>query len=103
MDLLIHTPFNEQNGEVSPDGRWLAYQSNESCQDEIDVRPFRPLTADAGRSLPAAVSIPCGRDRRLGIGLDVSREVSERSVIPGRSLEGRGTQKLRSATRNRTT
>ena len=37
---LIHTRFNEQNGEVSPDGRWLAYQSNESGQDEIYVRPF---------------------------------------------------------------
>jgi serine/threonine-protein kinase len=37
---LIRTPFNEQNAEVSPDGRWLAYQSNESGQDEIYVRPF---------------------------------------------------------------
>ena len=28
------------NGEISPDGHWLAYQSNESNQDEIYVRPF---------------------------------------------------------------
>ena len=28
------------NGEISPNGRWLAYQSNESNQDEIYVRPF---------------------------------------------------------------
>jgi serine/threonine-protein kinase len=33
------------NGEISPDGRWLAYQSNESSQDEIYVRPF-PSVAD---------------------------------------------------------
>ena len=32
------TPFNEQNGEFSPDGRWLAYQSNESGRDEIYVQ-----------------------------------------------------------------
>jgi serine/threonine-protein kinase len=37
---LIRTGFNELNAEISPDGRWLAYQSNESGQDEIYVRPF---------------------------------------------------------------
>jgi serine/threonine-protein kinase len=47
VQLLIHTKFNEQNGEVSPDGRWLAYQSNESGQDEIYVRPFPAV--DEGR------------------------------------------------------
>jgi Tol biopolymer transport system component len=40
---LIQTPFNELNAETSPDGRWLAYQSNESGQDEIYVRPFPDL------------------------------------------------------------
>jgi Tol biopolymer transport system component len=37
---LLATEFNERNGEVSPDGRWLAYQSDESGEDEIYVRPF---------------------------------------------------------------
>ena len=37
---LIRTAFNELNAEVSPDGRWLAYQSSESGQDEIYVAPF---------------------------------------------------------------
>ncbi len=37
---LLATPFREQNAEVSPDGAWLAYQSNESGTDEIYVRPF---------------------------------------------------------------
>lgn len=44
---LIQTPFIEQNGEVSPDGRWLAYESNESGQFQIYVRPFPDV--DAGR------------------------------------------------------
>ena len=39
-DLLIQTPFLEFGAEVSPDGRWLAYQSNESGQYEIYVRPL---------------------------------------------------------------
>jgi hypothetical protein len=37
---LLHASFYEENGEISPDGRWLAYQSNESGQSEIYVRPF---------------------------------------------------------------
>jgi WD40 repeat protein len=35
---LIATAANEQNGVVSPDSRWLAYQSNESGRDEIVVQ-----------------------------------------------------------------
>ena len=39
-ELLLHMPFSETNASVSPDGRWLAYQSNESGRDEVYVRPF---------------------------------------------------------------
>ncbi|MGE0353557.1 MAG: protein kinase [Gemmatimonadales bacterium] len=44
---LVATAFTELNPEVSPDGRWLAYASNESGVNEIYVRPF-PRT-DGGR------------------------------------------------------
>jgi serine/threonine-protein kinase len=37
---LIATEFNESEAEISPDGRWLAYRSNASGQDEVYVRPF---------------------------------------------------------------
>ena len=37
---------NEANASVSPDGRWLAYQSNESGRWEIYVHPF-PNVDDA--------------------------------------------------------
>ena len=37
---LIVTEFDEQNPEISPDGRWLAYESDASGQYEIWVRPF---------------------------------------------------------------
>ncbi|MBI4887902.1 MAG: PD40 domain-containing protein, partial [Acidobacteria bacterium] len=39
-ELLLQGTYNEQNPEVSPDGRWLAYQSDESGRTEIYVRPF---------------------------------------------------------------
>jgi serine/threonine-protein kinase len=38
---LLETKFAKRNGIVSPDGRWLAYESNESNSAiEIYVRPF---------------------------------------------------------------
>jgi eukaryotic-like serine/threonine-protein kinase len=37
---LVQTPFMERNADISPDGRWLAYESNESGQFEVYVRPF---------------------------------------------------------------
>jgi serine/threonine-protein kinase len=44
--LLAATPFDELNAEVSPNGQWLAYQSNESGRNEIYVRPFPNVDAD---------------------------------------------------------
>jgi serine/threonine-protein kinase len=42
---LLVEPYSESNGVVSPDGRWLAYQSNESGRDEIYVRPFPDVSS----------------------------------------------------------
>jgi serine/threonine-protein kinase len=37
---LLQTNFDERNAIVSPDGQWLAYESNSSGSLEIYVRPF---------------------------------------------------------------
>jgi Tol biopolymer transport system component len=37
---LHDTAFSEDEGEVSPDGRWLAYTSEESGAPEVYVQPF---------------------------------------------------------------
>ena len=42
---LIATSFDERNGIVSPDGHWLAYESDKSGQLEVYVRPY-PLVDD---------------------------------------------------------
>jgi dipeptidyl aminopeptidase/acylaminoacyl peptidase len=37
---LLQTPADERNPQISPDGHWLAYSSNETGRSEIYVRPF---------------------------------------------------------------
>jgi hypothetical protein len=78
---LVQSPFTERNGVVSPDGRWLAYEANDSGGSEIYVRPFpevnsghwqvstaggtRPLWARNGQEL-FYVS-PTGAVMRVGV------------------------------------
>ena len=90
VELLLEGPYNERNAEISPDGNWLAYESDESGQSEIYVRPFpdvsasreqvstdggtRPLWSGDGRELfywvePStimAVSVDAGTDFTAG-------------------------------------
>jgi Tol biopolymer transport system component len=40
---LLGTPFDERSPQFSPDGRWLAYASDESGRFEIYVQPFPGL------------------------------------------------------------
>ena len=44
---IVDPRFSENKGEISPDGRWLAYDSNESGRREVYVRPFPAV--DSGR------------------------------------------------------
>ena len=51
---LLATRFNETNPRFSPDGRWIAYTSDESGRVEVYVRPFpgpgqkRLVSSDGG-------------------------------------------------------
>jgi hypothetical protein len=37
---VAQTPFDEHRAQTSPDGNWVAFQSDESGRDEIYVQPF---------------------------------------------------------------
>jgi hypothetical protein len=39
-ELFLQTPFDERQGSFSPDGRWMAYASNESGGFQVYVRAF---------------------------------------------------------------
>ncbi|MCH7891015.1 MAG: PD40 domain-containing protein [Gemmatimonadetes bacterium] len=67
LPLIVNEVFREQGPAFSPDGRWLAYSSNETGRTEVFVRPFpdvesgkwqvsteggiKPLWAHSGREL----------------------------------------------------
>jgi serine/threonine-protein kinase len=44
-DMLLKTSFHELNGIVSPDGRWLAYESDRSGRSEVYLSPFPEVSA----------------------------------------------------------
>jgi serine/threonine-protein kinase len=56
--VFLSTPANEVEPMFSPDGRWIAYSSNESGRAEVFVRPFpgpggKWQISTAGGSTPA--------------------------------------------------
>jgi Tol biopolymer transport system component len=54
--VFLNSPFDEREAMFSPDGRWLAYQSNETGRFEVYVRPF------AGSGGPWRISTGGGID-----------------------------------------
>src|ERR1700733_1363216 len=56
---LVDPQFSSVTGRFSPDGRWIAYSSNESGKNEISVRPFDAATGVAGS--PVVVTSGGGR------------------------------------------
>jgi Tol biopolymer transport system component/predicted Ser/Thr protein kinase len=53
---FIHTKFTEWDGQFSPDGRWIAYCSNESDREEVYIAAFSgsPPASQPGSVHPAA-------------------------------------------------
>jgi serine/threonine-protein kinase len=86
----IETPFNERAATISPDGRWIAYESDETGRVEVYVRSFPDVTrrkeqvSASGGRMPAwgrtgselffvndaremvAVKVRLGEDLRIG-------------------------------------
>jgi Tol biopolymer transport system component len=56
--VFLKTSFDESFGQFSPDGRWVAYMSNESERNEIYLRPFAKPTVVGAPANPAARQWP---------------------------------------------
>jgi serine/threonine-protein kinase len=100
-EALVQTAFTERDADISPDGRWLAYASNESGQQEIYVRPFpgvnsgrwqistgggrTPLWARNGKEL--FYRAPDGAV--LGVAVEVADGANFTAGRPAKLVEGR--------------
>jgi Tol biopolymer transport system component len=92
---VVQTNFDETQGQFSPDGRWLAYTSNESGPDGIYVSSFpesggKRLVSSAGGSQPRWR--PDGKelfyvaaDARL-MAVPIRATPTDRAVDPGTPL-----------------
>jgi serine/threonine protein kinase len=58
--MFLQTAYNEEDGRFSPDGRWIAYASNETGQTEIYVRPY-PGPGSPIKVSTAGGTAPCWR------------------------------------------
>ena len=84
---LLRSEFNEQQGQLSPDGRWLAYVSDESGRWEVYIRRFPELDglrliSTAGGSQPH-----WRRDGREIFYLAADRSVTAVALEDGATLE----------------
>ena len=61
---LLQTPFNEGFADVSPDGRWIAYQTNRSGRPEIWVAPFPSMEGARQVSISGGTYARWSRDGR---------------------------------------
>jgi Tol biopolymer transport system component len=59
---VAQTEFEEVEGQFSPDGKWLAYTSNESGRSEIYVQPFRGPGRKTQVSLKGGAQVRWRRD-----------------------------------------
>jgi Tol biopolymer transport system component len=48
---VVDPRFTSITARFAPDGRWIAYTSNESGKNEVSVRPFDPATGTPGKPI----------------------------------------------------
>jgi eukaryotic-like serine/threonine-protein kinase len=71
---FLQTPFDEMDGQISPDGKWMAFTSGESGKNEISVTSF----PTPGRKVPISTD--------GGVGPHWRRDGKELFFVAGRKL-----------------
>jgi Tol biopolymer transport system component len=84
----LTTPFNESEASLSPDGRWLAYTSNESGSYQVIVRSFPDASRDRRQISTQGGAHPRWRgDGREIYYLDPGRRIVAVTVTADQNLE----------------
>jgi Tol biopolymer transport system component len=83
---IVSSPYTESLPRLSPDGKWLAYQSNESGRFEIYVRPFPARGARVQVSDNGGTEAVWGRSGRSLYYRNATGETMEVTVTTGSSF-----------------
>src|SRR4029079_16550265 len=85
--LWLATPFIEQGGQLSPDGKWIVYESDESGRMEIYVRAFPDSDQKWRISSEGGKMDKWRGDRRALFYISPERKMMAVSVNPGANFE----------------
>ena len=83
MESLLTGNSRIINGEVSPDGQWLAYQSNAMAREDIYLRPFPNVNVAMTRIAAGTQPAWCRTGRELFY-LDADGYLTQVTVESGR-------------------
>lgn len=91
---LVRSPFSETEATVSPDGKWIAFASDESGHNEIYMDSF-PVPSQRARLTLGGGSMPRWRGDGREITFRRGREIHAVTLTPaGATLEAAATTKL---------
>jgi len=83
---VLRTPARERLSQLSPDGRWMSYQSDVSGRQEVYVRPFQ-RAGDAYQVTTEGGSFGFfSNDGRHMLIVSAQNDVQECDVVPGTSF-----------------
>jgi serine/threonine protein kinase len=83
--LSINTPFNESHGKVSPDGRWLAYTTDESGREQVWLSSFPSGQIRRQASAAGGTAPQWGEGGKELFFLSLENQLMAASVVAGQS------------------
>jgi Tol biopolymer transport system component len=91
---LLHEPYAESQGQFSPDGKWLAYVSDESGSPQVYVQSFPALGAKSQISNAGGMQPRWARDGKELYYLAPDGKLMAAAVSAEGTFEVRGTEAL---------
>ena len=91
---LLHEPFNEDQAQFSPDGKWIVYMSDESGTPQIYVQSFPVLTGKWQISTDGGTQPRWSRDGKELFYLTLNRKLMVTAVTTGDTFAVHATRPL---------
>jgi dipeptidyl aminopeptidase/acylaminoacyl peptidase len=83
---VVTTPYDDRDGQFSPDGKWIAYQSDEAGHAEIYVQPFRGTGSKQRVSITGGTQVRWRNDGRELFYVDTTNRLT--AVPVSRTADG---------------